>query len=311
MRCLLLLLSFLSLAHCDALAQDGGDELTLVVLGNAQDGGYPHIGCTREDCRNLFLRPASGHHVVALGLVDAEAGEQFLFEATPDLPRQTFLLAEEEGAHGGMPDGIFLTHAHWGHYAGLGSLGRESLGADGVPVYAMPQMAEFLRTNGPWSQLVDLNNIDIQPLEEDRTVQAGQRMAVTPIRVPHRDEFSETVGYRIQGPNRTALFIPDIDKWSKWERSLEAEVAAVDIAFLDGTFFDGAELGHRDMAEIPHPFIVESLGLMATWPAAERDKVHFIHLNHTNRLLDPASEATQRVLDAGCHVARFGDRHGL
>ena len=311
MRLCWLSLISLCLIHTNAVAQDGTDEVTLVVLGNSQDGGYPHIGCTREDCRNLFLRPASSHYVVALGLVDSESGEQFLFEATPDLPRQTFQLAEEAGAHGGMPDGIFLTHAHWGHYAGLGSLGRESLGADGVPVYAMPQMAEFLRTNGPWSQLVDLNNIDIQILEVDRRVQAGQQVAVTPIRVPHRDEFSETVGYRIQGPNRTALFIPDIDKWSKWERSLEAEVAAVDIAFLDGTFFDGAELGHRDMSEIPHPFIVESLALMAAWPQAERDKVHFIHLNHTNRLLDPSSDATQRVLDAGCHVARFGDRHGL
>lgn len=292
-------------------AQDEGGEVTLVVLGNAQDGGYPHIGCTREDCRNLFLRPASNHQVVALGLVDVEAGEQFLFEATPDLPRQTFLLAEVEGAHGGMPDGIFLTHAHWGHYAGLGSLGRESLGADGVPVYAMPKMAEFLRTNGPWSQLVDLHNIDIQALEEDRTVKAGQRVAVTPIRVPHRDEFSETVGYRIQGPNRTALFIPDIDKWSKWERSLEAEVAAVDIAFLDGTFFDGAELGHRDMAEIPHPFIVESLALMADWSEEARNKVHFIHLNHTNRVLDPTSPESASVEAAGCHVARQGDTFQL
>jgi len=310
-RRFLLLLIFLSLADSVVLAQDEGGGLTLVVLGNAQDGGYPHIGCTREDCRNLFLRPASGHHVVALGLVDAEAGEQFLFEATPDLPRQTFLLAEEEGAHGGMPDGIFLTHAHWGHYAGIGSLGRESLGADGVPVFAMPQMAEFLKANGPWSQLVDLHNIDIQPLEENRMVQAGQRVAVTPIRVPHRDEFSETVGYRIEGPNRSVLFIPDIDKWTKWDRSLQAVVATVDLAFLDGTFFDGAELGHRDMAEIPHPFIVESLDLMSSWPAEERDKVHFIHLNHTNRLLDPNSPATRRVLDAGCHVARFGDRHGL
>ena len=170
----------------------------------------------------------------------------------------------------------------------------------------MPQMAKFLRANGPWSQLVDLNNIDIQPLEQNRTVQAGQRVAVTPIRVPHRDEFSETVGYRIQGPNRTALFIPDIDKWSKWERSLEAEVAAVDIAFLDGTFFDAAELGHRDMSEIPHPFIVESLALMAAWPTAERDKVHFIHLNHTNPCLDTTSQAYRTVVASGFQVARFG-----
>ncbi len=292
-----------------ALAQDGG--VTLTVLGNVQDGGYPHIGCAREDCRNLFLRPASDHHVVSLGIVDSESGEQFLFEATPDLPRQAFLLGEADGAHGGMPDGIFLTHAHWGHYAGLGSLGRESLGADHVPVYAMPRMSEFLRDNGPWSQLVDLGNIELKPLEANRSAAVGTQLQVTPILVPHRDEFSETVGYRIEGPNRSVLFIPDIDKWTKWNRNLQAVVATVDLAFLDGTFFDGAELGHRDMAEIPHPFIVESLGLMSSWPSAERDKVHFIHLNHTNRLLDPNSPATRRVLDAGCHVARFGDRHEL
>ena len=295
----------------DALHTAGGGGVSLTVLGNVQDGGYPHIGCERPDCRNLFLRPAGLNQVVCLGVVDAEAEQQFLFEATPDAARQAYQLAHLPGAHAGMPDGIFVTHAHWGHYTGLGLLGREAKGAQGVPVYAMPKLKAFLEENGPWSQLVALGNIALKTLKPDVTVQAGPRLRVTPILVPHRDEFSETVGFRIEGPERSVLFIPDIDKWSRWNRSLADEVARVDFAFLDGTFHDGEELGHRDMAEVPHPFIVESLALMEAWTEAERDKVHFIHLNHTNRLLDPDSKESRAVRDAGCHVARQGDSFQL
>ena len=269
--------------------------VTLTVLGNVQDGGYPHIGCQREDCRNLFLRPAGTHQVVCLGVVDSLAGRQYLFEATPDAARQASQLEQLPGAHTGMPDGIFLTHAHWGHYAGLGLLGREAMGAKGVEVFAMPKLRSFLEKNGPWSQLVELGNIVLTTLSSDAPVMPTPRITVTPLRVPHRDEFSETVGYRIEGPNRSALFIPDIDKWSKWGRDLREMVETVDYAFLDGTFHDGAELGHRDMAEVPHPFIVESLSLMQTWSAEERNKVHFIHLNHTNALLNPACIPSKQV----------------
>jgi pyrroloquinoline quinone biosynthesis protein B len=244
-------------------------------------------------------------------VVDSSAGKQFLFEATPDAARQSFQLASLPGAHEGMPDGIFLTHAHWGHYTGLGLLGREAKGANGVEVFAMPRLRTFLEENGPWSQLVELGNIALTTVQANRSMEVSQGLKVTPFRVPHRDEFSETVGYRIEGPNRSALFIPDIDKWSKWDRSLADAVAGVDYAFLDGTFHDGAELGHRDMAEVPHPFIVESLQLMSDWPDAERDKVYFIHLNHTNPLLKPQSEDSRNVEAAGCHVARYGDRFQL
>ena len=287
------------------------DGVSLTVLGNVQDGGYPHIGCDRPDCRNLFLRPAGVHQVVSLGVVDARAKAQFLFEATPDAARQASQLAQLDGAHPGMPDGIFLTHAHWGHYSGLGLLGREAMGADGVQVFAMPRLRAFLEENGPWSQLVELGNIALNTVTEGQSIQATDQLSVTPLRVPHRDEFSETVGYVIEGPNRSALFIPDIDKWSRWDRNLQEVVATVDYAFLDGTFHDGEELGHRDMSEVPHPFIVESLALMEAWPASERDKVFFIHLNHTNPLLQPGSPASMNVEDNGCHVARHGDQFQL
>ena len=242
---------------------------------------------------------------MSLGLIHRAWGETVLFEATPDLPGQWATLAERSGVS--QPSAIFLTHAHMGHYTGLMHLGREALGANGVRVGAMPRMAEFLKTNGPWSQLVELGNIDVFSLQDNQAVSVlHEEVSVTPLRVPHRDEFSETVGYRIEGPKRSALFIPDIDKWAVWERSLEEELTRVDLAFVDATFFDAAEVNHRDMAEIPHPFVVETMAMLDGLPETEREKIHFIHMNHTNPLLDPESEASLEVEAKGYYVAREG-----
>ena len=281
------------------------EGVELVVLGNVQDGGSPHIGCGRPCCRNLFLRPRSERCVVSLGLINRAWGETVLFEATPDLPSQWANLAERSGVP--QPSAIFLTHAHMGHYTGLMHLGREALGANGVRVGAMPRMAEFLKTNGPWSQLVELGNIDVFSLQDNQAVSVlHEEVSVTPLRVPHRDEFSETVGYRIEGPKRSALFIPDIDKWTVWERSLVEELKRVDLAFVDATFFDAAEVNHRDMAEIPHPFVVETMAMLDSLSEDDRKKVHFIHMNHTNPLLRPDSEASLEVEAKGYCVAREG-----
>jgi pyrroloquinoline quinone biosynthesis protein B len=207
--------------------------------------------------------------------------------------------------------GIFVTHAHIGHYAGLVNLGREVLGAKDIPTYVMPRMKDFLESNGPWSQLVELGNIDLQSLRADEPVELNERIKVTPIAVPHRDEFSETVAFRIEGRQRSVLFLPDIDKWDRWERTIEDELSRVSVAFLDATFFDAAELPGRDMREIPHPFGTESLARFAGLSEKDRDKIHFLHLNHTNPLLDQDSPETRRVEASGMHVAPQGKQVGL
>jgi pyrroloquinoline quinone biosynthesis protein B len=112
---------------------------------------------------------------------------------------------------------------------------------------------------------------------------------------------------RIQGPNRSALFLPDIDKWNRWETQIEGVLSEVDAAYLDGTFYADGELGGRDMSRIPHPFIAESIQRFAALPESERDKVRFLHLNHTNPALDPSSPESGNVRDAGHHVAVEGE----
>ena len=281
---------------------------SIVVLGTIQDGGSPHIGCNKECCKDLFENPDKDRQVVSLGLFDAVTDKKYLFEATPDITSQAKTLksfgSESEGE---MPDGIFLTHAHIGHYAGLMFLGKEARDARRVPVFAMPRMTEFLQNDGPWSQLVNNENISLVPIENEKPVILSEQLRVIPLQVPHRDEFSETVGYRIVGPNKSALFIPDIDKWEKWEKDIVDEIRKVDYAFVDATFFSGKELDNRDISEIPHPFIMESMEKFAGLATEEKAKVVFIHFNHTNPVIDPYSEETKLVLEKGFRIAKIRD----
>ena len=276
----------------------------LVVLGVMQDAGYPQLGCEKECCKAFWEGKESKKHVVSLAIVDKKANAYWLIEATPDIREQMKEMENYLPSKNYLPAGIFLTHAHIGHYSGLMQLGREAMNAKGIQVYAQPRMDSFLRNNGPWSQLVALKNIELPEAYHGEAVNlATDSMYVEPIRVPHRDEFSETVGYRIHGPHKKVLFIPDIDKWAKWDRKLWEEIKSVDYAFLDGTFYGDGELPGRNMSEIPHPFVSETINLLKDLPASEKAKVYFIHFNHTNPLLKFNSKEKDSVRAKGFNVA--------
>ena len=284
----------------------------LVVLGIGQDAGVPQTG---DHTHPGWIDPTAAYLATSLGLVDPASGQKWMFEATPDFRRQWFLLERTEpSVNATVPDGIFLTHAHIGHYTGLMFLGHESVGANAVSVFAMPNMADFLEINGPWDQLVRFENIRLRRLGANIPVQLAGGIRVIPFIVPHRQEYSEVVGYRIEGPNRTALFIPDIDSWEDWDKEghrIEGVLESVDIALLDGSFFANGEIPGRDMSGFPHPFITHTIDRLKALPPEQRNKVHFIHLNHTNPALDLSSAAADSVISAGFHLARPLDLIGL
>lgn len=278
-------------------------ETSLVILGTIQDAGSPHIACKKECCARLFENPEADRKVVSLGVIDPENNQSFLFEATPDITTQVKALKQYSNSNKELPDGIFLTHAHIGHYTGLMYLGKEATNAQRLPIYAMPKMKTFLETNGPWSQLVTNQNISIKSLQNNQQLFLTPNLKVVPIQVPHRDEFSETVGYKIVGPKKTALFIPDIDKWEKWALDISEVIAQVDYAFLDATFYDGEEINTRDISEIPHPLIIESMQRFKDLAPSEKKKIYFIHFNHTNPVINSNSKAHQTVLENGFNIA--------
>ncbi|MBT7947272.1 MBL fold metallo-hydrolase [Porticoccaceae bacterium] len=279
----------------------------IYILGVAQDAGFPQAGCYKPHCMPGWNDPERKITATSLGLIDPSSKKKYIFEATPDFPEQLFLLEQEAPSDDFSLNGIFITHAHIGHYTGLMYLGREAMGANGLPIYVMPNMEQYLRENGPWSQLIALNNISLIPLRNDHS-EVLNNLKVTPFLVPHRDEFSETVGYSIQGPKKTALFIPDINKWSQWKENILERIQLVDYALIDATFYDNNELPGRDMSKIPHPFVVETMATLSLLPREQREKVWFIHMNHTNPLLNVNSDQAQGVRAQGFNIATTGLR---
>ena len=275
----------------------------IVVLGTTQDAGYPQIGCDKECCKKYWDKKITKQKVSCLALFDPATNQKWIFDATPDLTEQ---IHDADKLQKGNLSGIFLTHAHIGHYTGLMYLGREALNANEIPVYAMPRMHDYLKNNGPWSQLVSLKNIQLQKIKVDSAIKLTDKISITPILVPHRDEFSETVGYSIKTGNKTTLFIPDIDKWQKWDRDIRQLVKQCDHLFLDGTFYKGDELPGRNMSEVPHPFIQESVDLFSSLSLTEKQKIWFIHFNHTNPLIDKSSKQYKEVKSKGFNVAEEG-----
>ena len=296
-------------------------DVELVVLGIAQDAGYPQIDCYKPHCLPAWKDPDKRRLATSLGLVDHKNKNKYLFEATPDIKEQFYRFNQVAPNNEYSFKGIFLTHGHMGHYTGLMHLGREAAGSKNIPVFAMPRMLEFLKSNGPWSQLVSLNNIKLKELQHNTSVLLGPvvdqelkkdktlaELKVVPILVPHRDEFTETVGYKIVGPNRTALFIPDIDKWKKWKTDINKLIKEVDVALLDATFFDGNELPNRNMSEVPHPFVTESMIRFSSLSKSDKNKIVFIHFNHSNPLLIDGSRQQKQVEIAGFRFAIEGMR---
>ena len=285
------------------------DSPFLVLLGIAQDGGVPQAGAHRHPA---WDSPSLRRHAACVGIVDPATDQRWMIECTPDFREQLHHLCTVSPPRSSpMLSGIAITHAHIGHYAGLVHLGREAMATRHLPLMVMPQMAAFLQKNAPWEMLIRQGNVEVVAIEANRPTELNRNLSIIPLLVPHRDEYSETVGFVVVGPQRSALFLPDIDRWEMlddWGTPIEQAIANVDVAYLDATFFDRNELPTKNMMEVPHPTITESMERFARLPELERRKIRFIHLNHTNPALYPNSQARQAVVEAGFAVAEEGER---
>lgn len=296
-------LNFIVLLLFSCLLFAASPQQVAIVLGIAQDGGIPQIGCTQKTCLTQH------HYVSSLALADEAS--LFLVDATPDLRDQYRELIQRrpELARKNLFDGIFLTHAHLGHYTGLMYLGKESISTQKTPVYCSAEMAEFLKTNAPWSLLVTNNNIDLRVYRTGEAVQAGS-FAVTPIAVPHRKEFTDTHGFLIRGKTKTLLYISDIDSWEPVKTEFAKWLRQSDYALLDGTFYSGDELPGRDIRLVPHPTVQNSLAFLASLPPFQC-RIFFTHLNHTNPLLDPESQESRILAKTPYRIATDWQEFGF
>ena len=305
--------------------------LTVMVLGSAQDGGVPQVGCDCPNCRRArdagTVRWASGLAVwpdevkercqgSARDTGAARARGRLLLDAGPDLRSQL-------RRFGAVIDAVALTHLHMGHYLGILEFGREVCGRRGLPVWCSEAVAAVLETNSPWRELWCQGHVVYERFVPGEAFSPLPGLAVTAYEVPHRNELGDTVGFVVRSSGRAELepagaatgvrgaggegllYLPDADRWEGWEPGLPELVGDVELAVLDGTFFDRDELARvtgREAGEVPHPPVTHTLELLGQLAA----KVVFGHLNHTNPLLDPDSPATRLLAGHGAQVAREG-----
>jgi pyrroloquinoline quinone biosynthesis protein B len=293
------------------------DALYALVLGSVQDAGFPQVGCytPRCDAGRALQSAGKGRYVSSLTLVEPEAERFFLVDATPDITRQLDLIEEpafRRRAAARRPfDGIFLTHAHVGHYAGLAMLGREGMGMQETPVYCTPAMAGFLASNYPWRLLIDQGHVTLRPLALDQWHRIDPLLEVQLRKAPHRDELSDTVGFVFRGPERSLLFLPDINAWTLWDRPVATVVAGVDVALVDGTFWSLDELPGRTADEVPHPLIPQTMDALQGVVDRKEARVLLTHLNNSNPALDEGGPQQAEVVRRGFEIAREGMRFGL
>jgi len=285
------------------------------VLGTAQDGGIPHIGCYCQNCLHAREDAGFSRLISSLGLIDLEEKKYFILDATPDIRLQSDAvrdrLGTEKQGRKNAPHAILLTHAHIGHYTGLMFFGYEGMSTQNLPVHCTSRMARFLSDNGPWSQLVRLENISLHTLHPGKEFSLTSRISLIPLLVPHRNEYSDTIGFRISGEKKKLLYITDIQSWESWNRSIVEETENVDIALLDGTFYSPDELPGRDMSQIGHPLIQTSLKTLEEVAKKGQTRIYFTHLNHTNLALAPEGDARKKITDKGFQLASDGEEFFL
>jgi len=285
-------------------------DVVVKVLGTAQDGGIPHFGCYCKNCFRARKNPQFSRLISSLAILDLKENKFFLLDATPDIKVQSDIVCErlnlKKPGSKNAPDGVLLTHAHIGHYTGLMFFGYEAKSTHKLPVFCSDRMKSFLSDNGPWSQLVSLENIILRPLFLNKKFSLTPQISFTSFQVPHRDEYSDTLGFTISGKKRKLLYIPDIQNWEAWKRPVKEVVKKVSLALLDGTFYSSEELPGRDISQIGHPFIQNSLEILRSIVRKGGPKVYFTHLNHTNLALDPEGDARRKIEEEGFYLASDG-----
>ena len=277
----------------------------ILILGTVQDGGYPHVGCEGPCCQNAWIDLSLKKYIASIAIINHINKKYYIIDITPDIGEQLHMLYKRYSKEYCF-SGIFLTHAHVGHYTGLFKLGLEMMNTKEIPLYAMPKLMSFLHNNSSTEFLFQSKNIVPHVLNNKKHLTLSEDLNISPFLVPHRNELSETVGYKIQSKLKSIIYIPDIDSWELWKENILDVIKNNDFLFLDGTFYDKNELQKRDIEKVPHPSIKESTQIFNMLPDKDKNKIYFTHLNHTNNVLRKDSEESADVLKHYFQIAYDG-----
>tara|TARA_Y100001970_G_scaffold268694_1_gene360261 strand:- start:855 stop:1724 length:870 start_codon:yes stop_codon:yes gene_type:complete len=283
------------------------NNIVLKILGTAQDGGYPHIGCKKICCKAAWNDHSKKRLIASIAIIDKKLKECWIIDSSPDIKFQINMIMDFLNLEDCPKiNGIFLTHAHIGHYSGLLEFGKEAMNSFEVPIYAMPKMNDFIKSNNAFNFLIQSSNIKLNTIHHNANLKLNKNISIEPFLVSHRNEMSETVGYKIFSKKNSIVYLPDIDSWDDPYLDIIECVKNNDILILDGTFYDINELGVRNILDIPHPTIKDSINRFSMLGMSDRNKIYFTHFNHTNDVIRD-SESRKVLVNEGYNITNDGD----
>jgi len=287
--------------------------VSVTILGTAQDGGIPQAGCSCERCNEAHKDLKLRKYPVSLGIIGTD-GSKHIIEVTKNLSEQ-LMIWSTNGNELFIPETVSITHLHLGHVEGIGQFGKPVMASKEVDVFLSHKNKNIFDERSDIKLMIEENNIRTHAKNFNQLFEPmqGCGFSLQFISIPHRSELGDTAAIIIKGNKRNILFMPDQDSWEETleyysKENIRGFLKMFDIneALIDGTFWSMEELPGRNISEIPHPTIQDSLKLLGK--RMENDpRISFLHLNHSNPVNDIGSKQRKLVEENGWRVSEIGD----
>ena len=287
--------------------------VSVTILGTAQDGGIPQAGCSCERCNEAHKDLRLRKYPVSLGIIGTD-GSKHIIEVTKNLSEQLMIWSTNENELF-IPETVSITHLHLGHVEGIGQFGKPVMSSKEVDVFLSHKNKNIFDERSDIKLMIEENNIRTHAKNFNQLFEPmqGCGFSLQFISIPHRSELGDTAAIIIKANKRNILFMPDQDSWEETleyysKENIREFLKMFDIneALIDGTFWSMEELPGRNISEIPHPTIQDSLKLLGK--RMENDpRISFLHLNHSNPVNDIGSKQRKLVEENGWRVSEIGD----
>lgn len=292
------------------------------VLGSAAGGGVPQWNCACANCQAARAGRAPRRTQSSLA-VSAGGARWLLLNCSPDIAAQIedFPPLHPMQPRGTPIGGMLLTDANVDHLGGFAVLRqRNSAGflvrsTSVVRKIATPQpaFAPFAAPPHRWLE-VPLDALCDAESNEDivgnlLTVRALAVPGTTPGYDGRRIVRDAVVAYEIcdRGKESRLLFAP---VFSALNDTLVRAISQSHVAFLDGSFYSDDELIaggllNKNARALGHQPVGGPDGTLAQLGGA-KTRLIFTHLNNSNPMLDPNSQAYASVRTFGSEIAYDG-----
>jgi pyrroloquinoline quinone biosynthesis protein B len=286
--------------------------LKVVLLGTTAGGGFPQWNCACALCvraRSGSL-PSRSQDCLA---ISGNGTDWWLVNASPDIRTQITgcsFLNPGPGPRDTPLRGALFTDAELDHTLGLLTL----RGGAGLTVWAPGTVLHALRDQFDLRTVIDgYAPVTWREVDADFDL-GGLRVTAIPIS-SKRPKYARSstvdghwvVAYRFLDPvtGGVLVYAPCL---ASWPAGFDEVVAGADCVLLDGTFYAASEMGSATgsssgQAAMGHLPITASLPELRRFPDVRRI---YTHLNNTNPVLDPESEESLKLREAGVEVPLDG-----